>query len=110
MPRKPARSREESSRCARSAAASWRARASFFSTSRLSAFPRASSARCSPRSPRFARAGVTVLLVEQNVAHALALADHACVLETGRVTLTGCAQDLAGDPRVKEKFLGVSGV
>ncbi|MCM3877440.1 MAG: ABC transporter ATP-binding protein, partial [Thermoanaerobaculia bacterium] len=53
---------------------------------------------------------VTVLLVEQNVAHALALADHACVLETGRVTLAGRARDLAGDPRVKEKFLGVSGV
>ena len=56
------------------------------------------------------KAGVTVLLVEQNVAHALALADHACVLETGRVTLTGRAQDLAGDPRVREEFLGVSAV
>ncbi len=56
------------------------------------------------------KAGVTVLLVEQNVAHALALADHACVLETGRVTLTGRAEDLAGDPRVREEFLGVSGV
>lgn len=56
------------------------------------------------------KAGVTVLLVEQNVAHALALADHACVLETGRVTLAGRAQDLAGDPRVREEFLGVSGV
>jgi branched-chain amino acid transport system ATP-binding protein len=56
------------------------------------------------------KTGVTVLLVEQNVAHALALADHACVLETGRVTLAGRAQDLAGDPRVKEEFLGVSAV
>ena len=56
------------------------------------------------------KAGVTVLLVEQNVAHALALADHACVLETGRVTLAGSAQDLAGDPRVREEFLGISGV
>ena len=54
--------------------------------------------------------GVTVLLVEQNVAHALALADHACVLETGRVTLEGRARDLAVDPRVREEFLGVSGV
>ena len=56
------------------------------------------------------KTGVTILLVEQNVAHALALADHACVLETGRVTLAGRAQDLAGDPRVREEFLGVSGV
>ncbi len=56
------------------------------------------------------KAGVTVLLVEQNVAHALALADHACVLETGRVTLTGLARDLAADPRVREEFLGVSAV
>jgi branched-chain amino acid transport system ATP-binding protein len=56
------------------------------------------------------KTGVTVLLVEQNVAHALALADHACVLETGRVTLAGRARDLAGDPRVREEFLGVSAV
>ncbi|MGZ6988886.1 MAG: ATP-binding cassette domain-containing protein, partial [Thermoanaerobaculia bacterium] len=56
------------------------------------------------------KTGVTILLVEQNVAHALALADHACVLETGRITLTGLARDLARDPRVKEEFLGVSGV
>jgi branched-chain amino acid transport system ATP-binding protein len=56
------------------------------------------------------KTGVTVLLVEQNVAHALALADHACVLETGRVTLSGRARDLAGNPRVREEFLGVSGV
>ena len=61
------------------------------------------------RFPRSARPGVTVLLVEQNVAHALALADRAYVLETGRVTLAGRARDLAGDPRVREEFLGVSG-
>ncbi|MGE5717470.1 MAG: ABC transporter ATP-binding protein, partial [Acidobacteriota bacterium] len=53
------------------------------------------------------RTGVTILLVEQNVAHALALADRACVLETGRVTLAGRAQELAGDPHVREEFLGV---
>ena len=56
------------------------------------------------------KTGVTILLVEQNVAHALALADHACVLETGRITLTGLAKNLAQDPRVREEFLGVSGV
>ncbi len=37
--------------------------------------------------------------------HALALADRAYVLETGRVTLTGRATDLAADPRVREEFL-----
>ncbi|HEY3363663.1 MAG TPA: ABC transporter ATP-binding protein [Symbiobacteriaceae bacterium] len=51
--------------------------------------------------------GVTVLLVEQNVHHALEVANRAYVLETGRVTLAGPAHDLLGDPRVQEKFLGV---
>src|SRR5207253_10367137 len=39
--------------------------------------------------------GTTILLVEQNVAHALALADRAYVLESGRVTLEGPCSDLA---------------
>jgi len=50
--------------------------------------------------------GVTILLVEQNVHHALALANRGCVLETGRLTLSGPTKQLLGDPRVKEKFLG----
>jgi len=50
--------------------------------------------------------GVTVLLVEQNVHHALALANRGFVLETGRLTLSGQTKVLLGDPRVKEKFLG----
>ncbi|HZW89738.1 MAG TPA: ABC transporter ATP-binding protein [Myxococcaceae bacterium] len=50
--------------------------------------------------------GVTVLLVEQNVHHALALANRGFVLETGRLTLSGQTKTLLGDPRVKEKFLG----
>ena len=50
--------------------------------------------------------GVTVLLVEQNVHHALALAHRGFVLETGRLTLTGPTKELLGDARVKEKFLG----
>lgn len=56
---------------------------------------------------RVAAAGITVLLVEQNVHSALAVADYAYVLETGRVTLAGPAQELLGDPRVKERFLGM---
>jgi branched-chain amino acid transport system ATP-binding protein len=51
--------------------------------------------------------GVTVVLVEQNVGHALAISDRAYVLETGRVTLTGSSQELMGNPVVQEKFLGL---
>jgi branched-chain amino acid transport system ATP-binding protein len=50
--------------------------------------------------------GVTVLLVEQNVHQALALANRGFVLETGHLTLSGQTKALLGDPRVKEKFLG----
>lgn len=50
--------------------------------------------------------GVTIVLVEQNVPHALALADRAYVLETGSVTLTGTASELLVDPRVRDGYLG----
>jgi branched-chain amino acid transport system ATP-binding protein len=59
---------------------------------------------------RIREQGVTVLLVEQNVHHALALADRAYVLETGRVTLSGASADLARDPRVQQQFLGTKAV
>ena len=59
---------------------------------------------------RIREQGVTVLLVEQNVPHALALADRAYVLETGRVTLAGSSGDLSRDPRVREQFLGAGSV
>jgi len=52
--------------------------------------------------------GVTIVLVEQNVHHALALADHAFVLETGRVTLSGPACELVHDPRIREGYLGLT--
>ena len=54
--------------------------------------------------------GVTILLVEQNVPHALALADRAFVLETGRVTLTGTSAELLVDPRVRDGYLGYESV
>ncbi len=54
--------------------------------------------------------GVTLLLVEQNVPHALALSHRAYVLESGRVTLAGESADLARDPRVREEFLGVASI
>jgi branched-chain amino acid transport system ATP-binding protein len=50
--------------------------------------------------------GVTVLLVEQNAAQALALADRGYVLETGEVVLTGTGQELLADDRVRAAYLG----
>jgi branched-chain amino acid transport system ATP-binding protein len=50
--------------------------------------------------------GVTILLVEQNVKAALALADRAVVLVEGRERLEGPARDLAEDPRMAALYLG----
>ncbi|AJQ26282.1 ABC transporter ATP-binding protein [Pelosinus fermentans] len=50
--------------------------------------------------------GTTVLLVEQNVRQALKIAKYAFVLETGRISLHGQAEDIAKDPRVMEAYLG----
>jgi branched-chain amino acid transport system ATP-binding protein len=54
--------------------------------------------------------GRTILLVEQNVHHALDVADRAYVLETGRITLEGPADVLRRDPKVEQSYLGVGGV
>ncbi len=56
---------------------------------------------------RINAAGVTVLLVEQNVRQALALAHRACVLENGRLVLAGPARDLLADDRLKRAYLGM---
>ncbi len=53
------------------------------------------------------REGVTILLVEQNVHQALAIAHEAYVLETGRVVSAGPARDLLHDPYIKEAYLGL---
>ncbi len=50
--------------------------------------------------------GVTVLLVEQNARAALRLADRAYVLETGRITTEGTAQELASDELLRASYLG----
>ena len=50
--------------------------------------------------------GVTVLIVEQNAAQALALADRGYVLETGEIVLTGTGQELLADDRVRAAYLG----
>ena len=51
--------------------------------------------------------GLTVLLVEQRAHAALAIADRAYVLETGRITLSGNSQALREDARVREAYLGL---
>jgi branched-chain amino acid transport system ATP-binding protein len=53
------------------------------------------------------RRGLTVLLVSQEVLHALTIAESAYVLENGRVTLHGPADALLEDPRIKESYLGL---
>ena len=50
--------------------------------------------------------GVTILLVEQNAAKALAIADRGYVLETGNVALTGQGREMLADPRVRAVYLG----
>jgi branched-chain amino acid transport system ATP-binding protein len=50
--------------------------------------------------------GVTVLLVEQNAAQALALANRGYVLETGELVLQGTGQELLADDRVRAAYLG----
>ena len=50
--------------------------------------------------------GVTVLLVEQNVAKALALAEHAYVIERGRIVLHGPAAALLDADQIRAAYLG----
>jgi feruloyl-CoA synthase len=51
--------------------------------------------------------GLTVLLVEQNVAHSLRLADRGYVLENGRIVLSGTGQALLNDEGVRHAYLGI---
>jgi branched-chain amino acid transport system ATP-binding protein len=53
--------------------------------------------------------GTTILLVEQNIHHALNVADRAYVIETGQVTLSGPATDLKQNPQVEQSYLGIGG-
>jgi branched-chain amino acid transport system ATP-binding protein len=50
--------------------------------------------------------GTSILLVEQNAQMALAIADHAYVLETGKIVMQGTGDDLLKDPSVIEAYLG----
>ncbi len=51
--------------------------------------------------------GIPILLVEQNARAALAIADRGYVLETGRITISGPADDLSRDERVRSAYLGM---
>ena len=53
------------------------------------------------------RQGTSVLLVEQNAAMALHIADHGYVMETGKVVKDGPAQELMADRDIQEFYLGV---
>ena len=53
------------------------------------------------------RDGLTCLLVEQNVALSLKLAQRAYVLENGRIVLEGSGEELLGDARVRRAYLGL---
>ena len=53
------------------------------------------------------KSGVTILLIEQNVAESLALAEFATVLENGEVALSGAAADVANDDGVRRAYLGL---
>ena len=50
--------------------------------------------------------GITVLLIEQNANAALKIADHALLLETGRIVLEGTGEELLANPKVKQAYLG----
>ena len=55
---------------------------------------------------RIRKRGVSILLVEQNAAMALSVANRAYVLETGRVVLEGPAQEVLENPEVRKAYLG----
>jgi branched-chain amino acid transport system ATP-binding protein len=52
--------------------------------------------------------GKAVVVVEQNVAEILPVADHALIIDAGRVALEGSSSDLMEDPTVQERYLGLS--
>ena len=52
------------------------------------------------------QSGVTILLVEQNVNHALKIADYGYVLTTGKIFLSGTYDELIKEEKVREQYLG----
>ena len=53
------------------------------------------------------QAGTTVLIVEQRLTECLEIADRAYVLQTGRVTMSGTAAEIAGNAEVRKAYLGL---
>lgn len=53
------------------------------------------------------KSGLTILLIEQNVAESLEIADLAAVLENGSMVMIGTAEQLANDDRVRSAYLGI---
>ncbi|MGL4494730.1 MAG: ABC transporter ATP-binding protein, partial [Beijerinckiaceae bacterium] len=51
--------------------------------------------------------GVTIFLVEQNASAALAIADYAYVIETGKIALSGTGRELAANDAVRRAYLGI---
>ena len=72
--------------------------------------PRAEHRRADVRrsSRRSARAGTTVLMVEQNAYAALEMCDFAYLLESGSLVLSGTGRELIGNPHVRAAYLGGS--
>ncbi|HUK11016.1 MAG TPA: ABC transporter ATP-binding protein [Stellaceae bacterium] len=56
---------------------------------------------------RLSEQGLAILLSEQNARLSLAIADHGCVIEKGRVVLEGSGKELLLNPEVAERYLGV---
>jgi branched-chain amino acid transport system ATP-binding protein len=53
------------------------------------------------------KTGMSILIVEQDVITALELAHHACVIEKGRVAISGEAHALAKNPKIREAYIGI---
>jgi branched-chain amino acid transport system ATP-binding protein len=106
-----ATSRAASSRCSPSAAASCRGPSSSCSTSpRWVLAPMLTEEIFRIVRQLVEKERIAVLLVEQNAALALDLADHGYVIETGRIVLEGSAESLAQNSDVKEFYLGLNEV
>ena len=54
-----------------------------------------------------AKTGVSVMLVEQDITKALAVADRGYVIENGRITLSGTSAELSANEHVKKAYLGI---
>ena len=103
---RPARCRAASSRCWRSRAASSRSRKCLLLDEPTLGLAPIIVEEISRTIRTLAEGGMTILIAEQNAAMALAIADRAYVLETGRVALEGSGAELAGDAAVQRNYLG----